>query len=268
VLQCVSLKLAHHVCITIRPTSAAGRTGHSHSDRSGVSGGTFLGDRRLKPAPGVRRPMSGLHPPFVHLVVAAVEGTRRFAVTWCTFHPIFILVLCAPPGAYFFCHHQGGSHAEWPKHRHEHAPTQIGGVICSPVKAVDTECRPPPVARVSKRPKKLRAISCASPGGSPVRECRCGGELLPTRRTLFQIDVLEPRSDVENVAVIPDAATGPRQLVKKHAFLNKFDDVALFKFSIRGESSITRSPTVSVRYSAPRKLAWMPPRLSLPRSNA
>ena len=68
---------------------------------------------------------------------------------------------------------------------------------------------------------QLRAVEIqASPGGSPVGECRCGGELLPTRRTLFQIAVLEPRRDVENVAVIPDGATGPRQLVKKHDFFS------------------------------------------------
>src|SRR5580704_8823979 len=34
--------------------------------------GAFLGDRRLKPAPGIRRPPSSLHPPFVHFVVATV----------------------------------------------------------------------------------------------------------------------------------------------------------------------------------------------------
>src|ERR1022692_4744764 len=34
--------------------------------------GAFLGDRRLKPAPGIRRPPSSLHPPFVHFVVATM----------------------------------------------------------------------------------------------------------------------------------------------------------------------------------------------------
>jgi hypothetical protein len=34
--------------------------------------GAFLGDRRLEPAPGIRRPPSSLHPPFVHFVVATV----------------------------------------------------------------------------------------------------------------------------------------------------------------------------------------------------
>ena len=99
--------------------------------------------------------------------------------------------------------YQGESHAEWPKERHEHAPTQTGGVTCRSPKAVDTEYRSPAVARVSKRSKKLRAISCASPGGSPVGECRCGGELLPTCRALFQIDVLEPRADIERLVPVP-----------------------------------------------------------------
>ena len=53
-----------------------------------------------------------------------------------------ILVSRALPGAYFICRHQGGSHAEWPKDSHEHAPTQTCGVIFCPPKAVDTECRP------------------------------------------------------------------------------------------------------------------------------
>jgi hypothetical protein len=114
-----------------------------------------------------------------------------------TFHQIrfWSVVLCL--GAYFICRHQGGSHAEWPKDSHEHAPTQTCGVIFCPPKAVDTECRPNPVERASKRPKKLRAISGASPGGSQVRECRRRGELLPTRRALLQIDVFEPRGDID-----------------------------------------------------------------------
>jgi hypothetical protein len=107
-----------------------------------------------------------------------------------------ILVRRARPGAYFICHH-GGSHAAWPKDSHEHTPTQTCGLICCRPKAVDTECGPNPVERASKRPKKLRAISGASPGGSPVRKCRRGGELLPTRRALFQNDVFEPTGDIE-----------------------------------------------------------------------
>ena len=40
--------------------------------KAGCPSGAFLGDRRLKPAPGIRRPPSSLHPPFVHFVVATV----------------------------------------------------------------------------------------------------------------------------------------------------------------------------------------------------
>jgi hypothetical protein len=108
-----------------------------------------------------------------------------------------ILVRRALPGAYLICRNQRGSHAEWPKDSHEHAPTQTCGVIFCPPKAVDTDCRPNPVERAPKRPKKLRAISGASPGGSAVGECRRRGELLPTRRALLQIDVFEPRGDID-----------------------------------------------------------------------
>src|SRR5450759_3777078 len=37
-----------------------------------LSSGAFADHRQLKPAPGVRRPMSALHPPFAHLVVTTV----------------------------------------------------------------------------------------------------------------------------------------------------------------------------------------------------
>ena len=37
--------------------------------KAGSPSGTFPDHQRLKPAPGVRRRMFGLHPPFVHLVV-------------------------------------------------------------------------------------------------------------------------------------------------------------------------------------------------------
>src|SRR3984885_682952 len=40
--------------------------------KAGFPSGAFLGDRRLKPAPGIRRPPSSLHPPFVHLVAASI----------------------------------------------------------------------------------------------------------------------------------------------------------------------------------------------------
>ena len=55
----------------------------------------------------------------------------------------------------FTCHDQGVSHAEWPKDKHENAPTQTGIVICSPPKAVDIECRPPRAEGLSKCAKKL-----------------------------------------------------------------------------------------------------------------
>jgi hypothetical protein len=84
-----------------------------------------------------------------------------------------------------------------PKTVMSHALTQTCGAVLCPPKAVDTECRPNPVERASKRPKKLRAISRAYPRRSPVGECRRRGELPPTRRALFQIDVFEPRGDID-----------------------------------------------------------------------
>ena len=62
--------------------------------KAGCPSGAFLGDRRLKPAPGIRRPPSSLHPPFVHFVVATVvrseSGLRnsimhRHAVEYSTY---------------------------------------------------------------------------------------------------------------------------------------------------------------------------------------
>ena len=55
--------------------------------KAGFPSGAFLGDRRLKPAPGIRRPSSSLHPPFVHLVVASIipycAGSRtRSCTAW------------------------------------------------------------------------------------------------------------------------------------------------------------------------------------------
>ena len=40
--------------------------------KAGLSGGAFPNPDQLKPAPGMRWPTSGLHPPFVHLVVTSV----------------------------------------------------------------------------------------------------------------------------------------------------------------------------------------------------
>ena len=47
----------------------------------------------------------------------------------------FWFFLRAQHGAVFTCHYQGVSHAEWSKDKHEYAPTQIGSVICWPLKA-------------------------------------------------------------------------------------------------------------------------------------
>jgi hypothetical protein len=40
--------------------------------KAGFPSGAFLNRQQLKPAPGMRRPSSSLHPPFVHLVVNAI----------------------------------------------------------------------------------------------------------------------------------------------------------------------------------------------------
>jgi len=40
--------------------------------KAGFPSGAFLSRQQLKPAPGMRRPSSSLHPPFVHLVVNAI----------------------------------------------------------------------------------------------------------------------------------------------------------------------------------------------------
>ena len=40
--------------------------------KAGFPSGAFLDDQRFKPAPGMRRPTSSLHPPFVRLVVSTV----------------------------------------------------------------------------------------------------------------------------------------------------------------------------------------------------
>jgi hypothetical protein len=82
-------------------------------------------------------------------------------------------------------------HAERPK---DTTPIQTGCAIY--FKAVDAECRPRQIERFRKRATKLRAISRASPRRSPVwQHCR-SGKLLPTRRTLLQIDVRGPRRDI------------------------------------------------------------------------
>jgi hypothetical protein len=69
--------------------------------------------------------------------------------------PVLIFVLRVQYGAYFTRHYQGVSHAEWPKNIHHYAPTQIGGVICCPLKAADLERSSPRAEELSKRAKKL-----------------------------------------------------------------------------------------------------------------
>jgi hypothetical protein len=88
---------------------------------------------------------------------------------------------------------QGFSHAERPK---DTAPLQSGSTIHFPPKSVDAEYRPPKTKRFWKRATKLRAISRAGPGRDPVRQHCRRGKLLPTRRTLLQIDVRGPRRSI------------------------------------------------------------------------
>ena len=88
------------------------------------------------------------------------------------------------------------SHPEWPKNNDEYAPPQIGEAIYQPLKAADIECGPPGAEGLSKRAKKLGTVSRVSPSSGPGRRYCRGGELLPARRALFQIDVLGPRNDV------------------------------------------------------------------------
>jgi len=94
------------------------------------------------------------------------------------------------PGPNLDQHDQGVSHAKWPEDDEAQAPTQTGGGLCCPLKAVDVGRNSPRAERLARRAPKLRAISRASPDGSSVRRRRRGGELLPARRTLFQVDVL------------------------------------------------------------------------------
>lgn len=58
---------------------------------------------------------------------------------------------------------RGVSHTKWPKDNRERAPTETSSVICWTFEAVDLERRPPRADRLSKRPKKLRAVSGARP---------------------------------------------------------------------------------------------------------
>jgi hypothetical protein len=117
-----------------------------------------------------------------------------------TFHRLYFSSLASrlePPSF------QELSYAERPK---DTAPIQIRCATCFPPKAVDAECRPPQIERLRKRATKLRAVSRASPRRSPVWECHRGGELLPTRRTLLQIDDPGPRRGIVTTTTRPYVA--------------------------------------------------------------
>jgi hypothetical protein len=62
--------------------------------KAGFPSGAFLGRQRLKPAPGMHRPTSSLHPPFVRLVVTTVvphcvgpQTRLHTAIRWVLHHP-------------------------------------------------------------------------------------------------------------------------------------------------------------------------------------
>jgi hypothetical protein len=92
------------------------------------------------------------------------------------------------------------SHAKWPNDNSGRAPEQTGGIVCCALETVDIECRPPRLEQRAKRAKKLRAVSGARPCRSPNRQYGRGGELLPARRTLFQIDAPGPGRDAREFA--------------------------------------------------------------------
>jgi hypothetical protein len=90
--------------------------------------------------------------------------------------------------AQFTWHIKGMRHAERPKQKHEHAPT-LDVVICAPLTGMGIKRASPSPEGFSQCAKKLRALSSACPSRSPGRQYDRRGELLPTRRTLFQVDV-------------------------------------------------------------------------------
>jgi len=120
-----------------------------------------------------------------------------------------------------FCF-QGLSHAEPTK---DNPSLQTRHATCLPPKAVDAECRPRQVGRFRKRATKLRAISRTCPRRSAVGERRRGGELLPTRRTLLQIDVARPRPDIVDAHAPWDLSSQigpPADCLQPHDFLHSF----------------------------------------------
>jgi hypothetical protein len=106
-----------------------------------------------------------------------------------------LLVPCEPRGVIVI---QGCRHAEWPK---DTAPLQSGYTIHFAPNSVDAECRPPQTERFWKRATKLRAISRTGSRRGPVRQHCRRGKLLPTRRTLLQIDVRGPRRSIVDATI-------------------------------------------------------------------
>jgi Amidohydrolase len=71
-------------------------------------------------------------------------------------------------------------------------PARLTATSCSGRQATVGHRLPPDPSRTGIKTHKE-----ASPGGSPVRECRRCGELLPTRRALLQIDVFKRRGNID-----------------------------------------------------------------------
>jgi len=88
----------------------------------------------------------------------------------------------------------------------EYKPPQTCSVVWCPPKTMDVECPAPRGKGFSTRPKELWAIPRAGPGGSSVRQYGWRRELLPARRTLFQINVLWPRN---NISASPGCLSQP-----------------------------------------------------------
>lgn len=147
------------------------------------------------------------------------------------------------------------SHAEWPKESHEHGTTQFGEIIYCPPKTMDIGYHTPRFERLSKCETKLRAVSCAGSGGSALREYRRGGKLLPTRRALFQSNVLEPGSEIEEFSTPgshPAAYFSIRWVVFRRHHAN---DIALRGSSVGTSGPPGLSPSFLGRTSQPRSQA-------------
>ena len=67
-------RIEARIGLRMMPTFPRSRTAGfpQYGWKAGFPSGAFLDDQRLKPAPGMCRPTSSLHPPFVRLVVSTV----------------------------------------------------------------------------------------------------------------------------------------------------------------------------------------------------